>query len=266
MALKIDAATHVYVTDDPVTSHPVEALLQTLDESGFDGAIVVQSSRDSGYDHTYLTQAIHDHPTRLAGVCIVDPAADSAVDDLRRLVEDEGYAGMRFLTFRGDDASWFGERRLDPLWEEIDRLDIPVDVILQPPHIELVYERARQFPDVTIVLDHLALTTAEDGRDRIDALVSGAALPNVVVKISALAYLTRQAWPYSDLRDLIRSTFDAYGPERVMFGSDWPNVFNYGPYILEQTSLERTLDLDEDERAMVFGGTAQRVWSLPWGP
>ena len=70
-----DGAIHVWDPNSDSPGHSAEELLSTLDDAGVYGAVCIHSRRDSGYDHTATARAIHDHPDRLIGVCVVPPTA-----------------------------------------------------------------------------------------------------------------------------------------------------------------------------------------------
>jgi L-fuconolactonase len=91
-----------------------------------------------------------------------------------------------------------------------------------------------------------------------------AALPNTVCKLSGLVTEADLAsWTVDDLRPYADVVFDAFGPHRLMFGSDWPVctlAATYGEVLT--TAAELTAALSEAERAEVFAGTATRVYGL----
>ena len=69
----IDAAIHVWDSNEVGPGHSAQELLTTLDQAGVWGAMCIHSRRDSGYDHTATLRAITNYPQRLAGVCVVPP-------------------------------------------------------------------------------------------------------------------------------------------------------------------------------------------------
>jgi L-fuconolactonase len=262
MMRMIDGAIHVWDANDAGPGHSAEELLETLDSAGVHGAVCVHSRRDSGYDHTATLRAIGEHPDRLVGVCVVRPDAPTAAEDLRALVR-QGFRGVRILPFSEQDAPWLTGSSGDPLWQEAADLDIPVDVILRPDQLEQLRERALRSPETTMVIDHNALVSVEDDADRVELLCGFAELPQVVCKVSALRHASREEHPHRDLHPLLRRVLDAFGPDRLIYGSDWPNMLEDDvPYDYAIHTIDEALGLSGAERDQLFGGTAARVWKL----
>lgn len=150
-----------------------------------------------------------------------------------------------------------------PLWDEAADLGIPVDVILRPDQLEQLHERATRSPETSMIIDHNALVTAQDDPDRVALLCSFAALPNVVCKMSALRHASREELPHPDIHPILRQFLDAVGPDRLICGSDWPNMLDEGvPYDYAISTIDAALALVGAERDQIFGGTAGRVWNL----
>jgi L-fuconolactonase len=130
---------------------------------------------------------------------------------------------------------------------------------VRPDQIELVQRRAKQFRGVNIVVDHLGL--APSGTEKsIDALRSLAKYQNVSVKISALSFLASSA---SESATLIAATVvrDSFGPERVVFGSDWPYSKENVEWSGELTLLGKALGPRADESGLL-GANAARLWGF----
>ena len=262
MAGIIDGAIHVWDANDAGPGHSPEELLATLDAAGVWGATCIHSRRDSGYDHTATLRALTQYGDRLFGVCVVPPDAPDAAERLRGHVDD-GFRGVRILPYSEQDAPWLAGPSGDPLWDEAAALGVPVDVILRPQQLEQLRERAVRSPDATMIVDHNALVSAEDAPDRVEALCALAELPNVVCKMSALRYASREEFPHRDIHPILRQVLDAFGPDRLIYGSDWPNMLEDGvPYDYAIHTIDEALGLGGPDRDQLFGGTAARIWKL----
>lgn len=92
-----------------------------------------------------------------------------------------------------------------------------------------------------------------------------AALPNVSCKLSGMVTEAGgPGWTVAGLRPYVETVLDAFGPSRVMFGSDWPVCLLAASYAdVVSAALELTAELTQDEQAQVFGGTAARAYGLP---
>jgi len=267
--VRIDAAVHVWSADPsafpwspdaptPDRSATPEELAAELASVDFDGAICIQP-RAYGADHRYLLQAVAAQGDRLAGVCLVHPTAPNGPDVLRRLV-DGGCAGVRLLPYDVPDADWLAGPAGDPLWEEAGRLGVSVSVLARGDQLGDLLDRARRHPQTTVVVDHLAMVVPAEDPAAAAALLACADAGNVLAKVSSLGLMARTPWPYEDLQPLLRDVVAAFGPERTMFGTDWPNTRRYGPYRLSLDAFDRAVDLDDTARDLVLGGTARRLW------
>ena len=269
--VRVDAATHVWGDGSapfpwspwdgvplPDTPAPPSALLNSLSEHSFDAAVCVQP-RVYGYDHGYLRAVLQAHPGRITGVGLVDPGSEGAVSALERHVR-EGFSGVRFITADRPVPSWLARREGDPVWDAAVACGIPVSVLVAPSHLQDLALRARRSPDTVIVIDHLGLVSAgaapEFGRE----LLRCAIADNVHVKISALGALSSAPWPYLDLEEFVREIMSAFGPHRVVFGTDWPHNLDHGPWDADVRAIEAwSLDTQVDA---LLGGNAARLWRL----
>jgi L-fuconolactonase len=127
-------------------------------------------------------------------------------------------------------------------------------------------ETVRALPELTFVLDHLSKPPIAAGRLEpwATALRELAAEPNVFCKLSGMVTEADQdSWTVSDLRPFAHSALDAFGPDRLMFGSDWPVCLLAASYEqVAEAAAELTGQLSAHERAQVFGGAAARAYRL----
>lgn len=143
-------------------------------------------------------------------------------------------------------------------------LDYPA---LFPDHLDDLPALADAVPGLTIVLDHLASPPVGDEtmyREWAQQLAAAATRPNVVAKLSGLATgMVSRPWSPSDLRPYVDHALATFGPDRLLYGSDWPVCLLAGEYgAIWAAAHEVTAELSEDERAAVFGGNAARVYRL----
>lgn len=144
-----------------------------------------------------------------------------------------------------------------------------VELLVPYPKYADVCALADRRPDATVVLGHAGLAEERD-RDYFEAwsrhLSSFASRPNVVVKISALASGADPEWTVESIRPWIRHCVEVFGPDRAMFGTNWPIDRLYGTYVrLVEAYREAVADLGSPERAALFAGTATRLYGLTAG-
>ena len=268
---RIDGAVHIWSGDGvmypwsphdghelPDPSGSAEELLATLDEQGFHGAVCVQP-RVYGYDHAYLIDSVRANPGRLRGVCLVNPVRASGPRELTTLVSEHGMSGLRLLPLAHQDPAWFVDESGDPLWIAAQELGVPVSVLVRPDQISLVAIRALQFPSVNIVVDHLGSSPSGSG-ESVEALTSLAVHPNVSVKISALGYFATSTSEEGTVRAAVAAR-DAFGPDRVIFGTDWPYATEIGTWGDELILLRKALGTRADEPGLL-GANAARLWGF----
>ena len=140
------------------------------------------------------------------------------------------------------------------------------ELLLKPHQLAAATETAADLPDARFVLDHLAKPLIADGvlepwRSDLRAL---ARHPNVACKLSGMVTEADWAkWTVDALRPYADAALEAFGPDRLLFGSDWPVLLlasTYGGWM--SAAEELTADLSPDERAAVFGGNARRIYQI----
>jgi predicted TIM-barrel fold metal-dependent hydrolase len=123
---------------------------------------------------------------------------------------------------------------------------------VNPNQIEAVKLRARQFPSVSIVIDHLGLINSNND-PHLSQLLACAVLPNVFVKISSQSYFVAQS-SRNAVAEVARATYSSFGP-------DWPYSMEFGPWSDELELLEYALGPNASE-SLLLGGNADRLWKV----
>ena len=139
------------------------------------------------------------------------------------------------------------------------------DLLVWPRELPAALDLAAMVPEVRLVLDHMGKPAVRDGLDEgwAQAIRGLGALGNVSVKLSGIATEAADRWSVDDLRPFVDVVLEAFGPDRTMFGSDWPVCLaatTYGGWLAGAEAL--TAALSDAERADVFGETARRVYGL----
>jgi L-fuconolactonase len=216
-----------------------------------------------GEDNSYVADCAAAAPERLAAVCVVDPRSPEAPDRLEYWVRERGCRGLRLRPGVAAEAACFGQPATYPLWEMAQRLGIVVNLLCNSEHLPVISDLARRFPGVRIAIDHLGHPdpAGGTGSPAFQALVALADCPNVCVKVSGQSYYSRQPYPYDDCRDLVRSLYDRFGPERLLWGSDFPHVLLKCGYGRALRLPERAYAfLTPADRALLLGENARRLY------
>ncbi|MFD9324550.1 amidohydrolase family protein [Streptomyces sp. NPDC060065] len=279
--MTIDAHHHVWdlsVRDQDWITGPE---LQSL-RRNFTVADLQPEARAAGVDRTVLVQTITvaaETPEFLAlaaeseligGVVgWTDLTAPEVADELARLRELPGgryLKGIRHQVQGEPDPEWLLRPDVRRGLAAVAEAGLVYDLIVQPHQLPSSVKAAAALPELTFVLDHLGKPPIAAGD--LEPWASGvralAALPNTVCKLSGMVTEADLGkWTVDDLRPYADTVLEAFGPSRLMFGSDWPVctlAATYGQ--VAESARELTADLGDDERDQVFEGTATRVYRL----
>lgn len=238
-----------------------------LAEAGVDRTVAVQA--DNSYaDTEYLLATAHAHPF-VAGVVGWVPLdrPDEAARKLEEFGRDPRFRGVRHLIHNEPDPNWVVREEVLEGLRALAAAGFPFDVVAEYPlhleHVPLISERV---PGLRMVIDHLAKPPIRERRRAgwIEQLTAAAENPNVFAKISGLNTAAhRERWRAEDLQPYIDDALRLFGPQRLMFGSDWPVANLAGDYLKVWRESNRALaGCSPEERAAIFGGTAARFYRL----
>jgi L-fuconolactonase len=149
----------------------------------------------------------------------------------------------------------------------VGRAGLVYDLLVRARELPATAATVRRNPDVRFVVDHLAKPRIAEGPADPEweaALRPLAAEPNVFCKLSGMVTEADwSAWTPADLSPYVGKVLDWFGPERCMFGSDWPVCLLAARYRQVLAALEEALPgLDKAGRARVLGGTAEEFYRL----
>ncbi|MFE4665041.1 amidohydrolase family protein [Streptomyces sp. NPDC056716] len=198
-----------------------------------------------------------------------DLTAPGVADDLARLRALPGgdlLKGIRHQVQGEPDPDWLLRPDVRRGLAAVADAGLVYDLLLRPSQLPAAAKAAADHPGLTFVLDHLgkppiASGTLEPWESAVRTL---AALPNTVCKVSGLVTeADHTSWTVADLRPYTDTVLDAFGPARLMFGTDWPVctlAASYGQVV--SAARELTAQLSQDERADLFDATATRMYDL----
>ncbi len=222
-AAPIDSHVHVWPSQSMVAPErfTAEDFLSAAGAAAVRRAVLVQPGL-LGYDNRYILAAVRAHPGVFGAVALIDFEADSWLDEMDRLIA-AGVRGFRLLA-RGNARSWLDSRPMQRAWIRAAELQVTMDLLVGPGDLAAVREMCTQFPATRVTIDHLARIGMEgEIRDAdIESLCSLSAFPHVYVKLSAFYTLGQRRPPYRDLDAVAAHVLAAFGPGRVMWGSDAP--------------------------------------------
>lgn len=244
-------------------SFVIDDLRPALARHDIDATIVVQTVAVADETPELLALAASD-PDVACVVGWTDLTAPGVADRLAGLAAPE-LVGIRHLVQDEPDPCWLTRREVQAGIAAVGAAGLTYDLLVTPAQLPAAIETVRHHPDVRFVLDHGAKPPIRDAiLEPWGRLIAGlAAAPNVAVKLSGLVTEASADPVIADLRPYCDRLLSAFGPDRVMFGSDWP-------VCLLTCDYDRTIELAESacaglsdaERASVFGETAARWYAI----
>jgi L-fuconolactonase len=175
--------------------------------------------------------------------------------------------GSRHLIHHETDPDWLLRDDVAQGLAVLARRGLSFDVVaVFPSHLGLVPMVADRHPDLTLVLDHLAKPPFRSAgwSSWRDDLLRAAARPNVVAKLSGLDTAAGVGWTPTEIGPALEEAIEAFGPDRLMFGSDWPVCESVSTYRRVTAAIETLISrLTATERESIMGGSAARVYDIP---
>lgn len=261
---------HPYNPDykPPKTAATVELLLKEMDDNGITHCVLVQTICH-GWDNRYLAQCVKLSPKRFRGHGLIDPTDPKVAEKLEFWMTKHGLAGMRFspVYYEGKDG-WLNAKPSHELWKKAEELGAVFNFYISTPQLAKLEDMVRRFPRVKVVIDHLSRIDlkAADPLPEFKKFLALARYPNVWVKVSELSVLSpAQKYPFKDTFAWVRRMYDAFGPDRLMWGTGFPGATRAEA---SRPSLRQELDLIRKEmdffsaadREKILGQNAAKLW------
>lgn len=240
-----------------------------LARAGIARSVLVQAA-DSMAETAFLLELARAQPSVAGVVGWIDFGARNAVATIEELSDEPLLVGVRPMLQDLGDPRWMLRREFDPVWREMSVRGLRLDALVRSEHLGHLRELAARHPELTIVVDHLAKpcvvpfgerwTHFDAWRDHLRGL---ARQTRASCKLSGLITEAAVSWCVDDLRPYVDVALDTFGPERLIWGSDWPLVELRGGYAAWwETTVELLSPLAEHQRAAILGGNAARVYGL----
>ncbi|WP_046500374.1 amidohydrolase family protein [Streptomyces odonnellii] len=275
--MRIDAHHHLWdlaVRDQPWT-RDIPALRRTfttadlrpaLDRNAIDATVVVQTVAVAEETPELLALAATDPYVRavVGWTGLTGPGITDRLAELRELPGGPALVGIRHGIQDEADPEWTARPEVRRGIEAVGAAGLVYELLVRPDQLPAAVRTVRDLPDVRFVLDHAGNpVVGAVGLEPWTALLTElAGCPNVAVKVSGLVTRTG-ADPAAALRPYADVLLTAVGPDRLMYGSDWPVCLLAAGYD-EVLAVAETLTggLSADEREAVFGGTAARWYGI----
>jgi L-fuconolactonase len=258
--------SHCHAT--PIWYGDIDALLFEMDRNNVQHAMLVQIG---GYfNNEYQFKAVEQHPGRFANVVLTDYTKPDAIQVLEQLAQ-RGVSGVRInapVRSPGDDPF--------AIWKAAARLGLSITSGGQSADFasEEFAQILQMIPEVPVVIEHLGSVNNPTGDPRQTELretVFGLArFPNAHLKIHGLGEFATRALPVTEpfpfvqpIPPAFEMAYDAFGPQRMMWGSDFPLINSREGYPLGlELAMDQFKDKSGEDRAWIFGKTALKVFPI----
>lgn len=202
----------------------------------------------------------------VVGWCDFD--APDVTGRIAALASDPLLVGLRPMVHDIADDNWLARPSLAPAFEAMIAHDLAFDALLKPRHISAALSLLGRHPQLPVVIDHAAkpdLTKPDLVGGDLAGWHAGisalAAHPHCVCKLSGLVTEAAADWTIETLRPVTEHLLASFGPDRLIFGSDWPVVTLRADYARWfETATALLSGCSESEREAIFGGNAARIY------
>lgn len=274
----IDAQVHAYERDHPgrpwrgVLHGPPEVtgadMVAAMDAVGVDGALLVSPWTMYRFDAGYAIDVHQQHPDRFALIKPVDPRRADVAEVVAEWAATPGAVGARLMLI-GDTPADPDDAGVNAVLAAGARWGLPINMLCWGA-LSIADELARRHPDTLLVIDHLGLVQPfepppppDPWRD-LGQVIALARHDNVVVKVTGACTLSHQGYPYNDIWEPLARLFDAFGFDRLLWGTDWTRAVELTTYREAVDAFGLNERLSPGERQALMGGTLARIYR--WSP
>jgi len=269
----IDSHSHAWEFwpyEPPVPDHKsrglAEMMLWEMDRNGVDQAVLVcaRIEHNPG-NNDYVRDVVRRHPERFIQFADVDCSwsdtyhTPGAAGRLREAAERYELKG--FTHYVKSDTEWFGSDEGLAFFETAAELKLIASLALGPDWQPALQDLARRFPTVPFLCHHMAGARVGDA-ERLAQITASAAVPNIYVKMSGFHYVAPTTWeyPYHDTHEVVRGLYEAFGADRLCWGSDYPVVRTHMTHQHALEALRTHCDfIPVADRQKILGTSLQRL-------
>ncbi|MDB4270854.1 amidohydrolase family protein [bacterium] len=236
-----------------------------LKDNKVDGCVAVQADQSEA-ETEFLLRMAGENDFIKGVVGWVDLRADNIADRLAYFSQDKKLKGVRHIVQEEPDPEFMLRKDFQNGIRHLARFGLTYDILVYPNQLAAAVLLARAFPDQKFVLDHIAKPRISEGLDNqwVHHIKELALNPNVSCKVSGMVTETKNfTWQQEDFSPFIEVVLDAFGWQRLLYGSDWPVCLLGGSYKEVLTIVKGYMDkLPEKEKAGIMGLNAINFYSL----
>ncbi|MBM3264162.1 MAG: amidohydrolase [candidate division Zixibacteria bacterium] len=270
----IDSHTHAWEKyEHPMFDYEsrgrIEQLLFHMDRNGVDKAVLVCARvYENDRNNDYVYECVQQYPNRIVQFADVDcswsntyhvPGAAKRLEDATKRFGLKGYTH-----YLKDDYDWFESPEGSAFFEKTAELRLIASLALGTGWQPALRKLAARFPSIPFLCHHMANATPREAPPypNMNEVLKSAELPNIHIKLSGFHYQGHTAWdfPYSDTHWVVRKLYEHYGPERLCWGSDYPEVRNKMTYTQTLEVVRTHLPfVPETHKKLILGENMERL-------
>lgn len=233
-----------------------------MQQGGVDRVVLVPPLWDPS-GNAYSLSLAQQEPDRFAVMGLLDTAPENAAERVRHWRDQPGMLGIRFLFNTKDRIAPLFEGRFDDVWLVAEEAELVVALLI-PGALANAGQIAERHPRLKVIVDHLGVPRGATGPaafEHLPELLALARHPNVFVKAVGVGDYALDPYPFHSLGETLRRIVDAFGPERVIWGSDLSRLHH--SYRQCVTHFSENLPwLSREDRERIMGGNITRL--LHW--
>jgi len=241
-----------------------EHLTLTLKRNDIDGVVAVQAIQ-AEVETRFLAELAQTHPIIKGVVGWVDLQADNVTDRLQHFSQYPIIKGFRHVV-QGEPLDFLARENFRRGVAALKPFGYTYDILIFHNQLKPAIDFVNAFPDQLFVIDHCAKPDIK--HKKIDDWKAGikeiATYPNVYCKLSGLfTEAAWKEWSVADFYPYLDAVFDAFGTDRLMFGSDWPVILLSGIYVQWKSLIDKYMEnFPAEEREKIFGTNAIQFYNL----
>lgn len=219
----------------------------------------------------YLLSLADKYPEIAGVVGWVDLSSAQAINKIDKFSDHHAFKGIRPMLQGIENTNWLLEVPQPDVWQFLAQKGLRFDALIKPRHLSMIHQFCLENPSLPVVIDHAAKPEIAGGdQGALDAWYTNIARvaneTHATCKLSGLLNeMSQEQLPdaYAILTPLVDHLIDCFGPDRLMWGSDWPVVHMAGDYdIWNDLTLELLQDLDQKSLQSILSGTASQFYGI----
>ena len=243
----------------------VEDYRALAEEFGIAGSVVVQAAQTEAETRWLLQQAARSEGLIRGVVGWIEMTAPNGPERLAALTDSRLLVGIRPMLQDIADVDWMLQKKLDPVFRALIELRLNFDLLIKPPHLKNALTLLTRYPEMRAVIDHGAKPAIARGawHPWADEIRRIANETGAYCKLSGLVTEATADWDADQLRRYVEHLVGCFGPQRLLWGSDWPVALmasDYGRWL--QTARGLLSELSVAQRDAIFGSNAIRLYGL----